>query len=40
MEAPWTRTKEEALKYFNVEEEKGYSDDQVKRAQEKFGPNG
>lgn len=39
MEAPWSRTKEECLKYFNVEEEKGYSEDQVKRAQDKFGPN-
>jgi Ca2+ transporting ATPase len=40
MDASWTRTPEEVLKYFNVEEDKGYSEDQVKRAQEKYGPNG
>ena len=39
MEAAWTKSKEEVLKYFNVEEDKGYSEDQVKRAQEKYGPN-
>jgi Ca2+ transporting ATPase len=40
MDASWTRTPEEVLKYFNVTEDRGLSDDQVKRAQEKYGPNG
>lgn len=40
MDLAWTKSKEECLRYFNVEEDKGYSDDQVKRAQEKYGPNG
>jgi P-type Ca2+ transporter type 2A len=39
MEASWTREKEEVCKYFSVDEERGYSDDQVRRAQEKYGPN-
>jgi len=39
MDASWTRTPEEVLKYFNVTEDRGLSDDQVKRAQEKYGPN-
>ena len=40
MEQAWTKSNKEVLKYFNVEEDSGYSDDQVKRAQEKYGPNG
>jgi Ca2+ transporting ATPase len=40
MDLAWTRSKEEVLNYFNVEEDKGYSDAQVKAAQEKYGPNG
>lgn len=40
MELPWAKTKEECLKYFNVDEEKGLSDDQVVKLQEKYGPNG
>lgn len=39
MEQAWARSTEETCKFFNVEESKGYSDDQVKRAQEKYGPN-
>jgi Ca2+ transporting ATPase len=39
MDQAWTRSAEDTCKFFNVEETKGYSDDQVKRAQEKFGPN-
>jgi len=39
MDLAWTKSKEEILKHFDVEEEKGYSDAQVKRAQEKYGPN-
>jgi hypothetical protein len=40
MDMPWTRSKEEICKFFNVDEEKGYSEFDVKRAQEKYGPNG
>jgi Ca2+ transporting ATPase len=39
MDLAWTRSKEEVLKYFDVDEEKGLSDAQVKAAQEKYGPN-
>lgn len=39
MDLAWTRSKEEILKHFNVQEETGLSDDQVKRSQEKYGPN-
>lgn len=39
MDLAWTKSKEEILKHFDVDEDKGYSDDQVKRAQEKYGPN-
>ena len=40
MDLAWTRSTEETCKFFNVDESTGYSDDQVKRAQEKYGPNG
>ena len=40
MEQAWARSVEETCKFFNVDESKGYSDEQVKRAQEKYGPNG
>jgi hypothetical protein len=40
MDLAWTLTKEEVLKYYGVDEQKGYTDDQVKKAQEKYGPNG
>jgi Ca2+ transporting ATPase len=40
MESTWAKSKEDVLKYFNVDENKGYSDEQVKKAQEKYGPNG
>lgn len=40
MDQAWAKTKEECLKFFNVEEDKGYSEDQVAKAQEKYGPNG
>lgn len=39
MDLAWTKSKEEVLKHFDVNESTGYSDDQVKRAQEKYGPN-
>jgi Ca2+ transporting ATPase len=39
MDLAWTKTKEEILQYFNVDEERGLSDDQVKKYQEKYGPN-
>jgi len=39
MDLAWTKSKEEVLKYFDVEEDRGLSDAQVKRAQEKYGPN-
>jgi Ca2+ transporting ATPase len=39
MDLAWTKSKEEILKFYNVDENSGLSDDQVKRAQEKYGPN-
>lgn len=39
MDLAWTKSNEEVFKYFDVEEEKGLSDAQVKRNQEKYGPN-
>jgi len=39
MDLAWTKSNEEILKHFDVEENRGYSDEQVKRAQEKYGPN-
>lgn len=40
MDQAWAKTREECLKYFNVDEERGLSEDQVAKAQEKYGPNG
>lgn len=40
MDQAWAKSKEECLKYFNVDEEKGLSEDQVAKSQEKYGPNG
>jgi len=39
MDTPWAKSKEEILKYYDVSEDKGLSDDQIKEAQEKYGPN-
>ncbi|RNA32161.1 Calcium-transporting ATPase sarcoplasmic endoplasmic reticulum type, partial [Brachionus plicatilis] len=39
MDLAWTKSKEQVLKHFDVEEDRGYSDEQVKQAQEKYGPN-
>lgn len=40
MEASHTKSVEEVLDFFNVGEETGYTDDQVKAGIEKYGPNG
>ena len=40
MESSWTKTKDEVAGFFEVDQEKGYTDEQVKKAQEKYGPNG
>jgi len=39
MDASWTREGEEVLKHFNVQENVGYGDAEVKRATEKYGAN-
>ena len=40
MEDGHTRTVAEVERYFNVDSQRGLSEDQVKRNQEKYGPNG
>ena len=40
MEDAHTKSVEEVLSYFSSDEEAGLSDEQVQRAQEKYGPNG
>ena len=40
MEDGHTRTVAEVERYFNVDAERGLSEDQVKRNQDKYGPNG
>lgn len=40
MEDAHAKTVDEVLKYFNVDPERGLSPDQIKRNQEKYGPNG
>ena len=37
---PWTKTKEDAAAFYNVEETKGLSEERVKRDFERYGPNG
>jgi hypothetical protein len=37
---PWTKTKEDAAAFYNVEESKGLSEERVKRDLERYGPNG
>lgn len=39
MDLAWTKSSDEVLKYFDVQEDVGLSDSQVKRNQEKYGPN-
>lgn len=40
MEDAHTKTVDEVVRYFGADPEKGLSLDQVKRNQEKYGPNG
>lgn len=40
MEQSYTKSVDEVLEYFSLDEQTGLSDDQVKRATEKYGPNG
>lgn len=40
MEDAHTKTVDEVLRYFGADPERGLSLDQVKRNQEKYGPNG
>jgi Ca2+ transporting ATPase len=40
MEDGHAKTVDEVLNYFSVDPERGLSLDQVKRNQEKYGPNG
>lgn len=40
MEDAHTKTVDEVLRYFSADPERGLSLDQVKRNQEKYGPNG
>ena len=40
MEDAHTKSVEEILLFFNTDDEAGLSDEQIQRAQEKYGPNG
>lgn len=40
MEDAHTKSVDEVLKYFGVDAEKGLTPDQVRKNQEKYGPNG
>lgn len=40
MEDAHTRTVEEVLEHFKVDEESGLTDEQAKKGLEKYGPNG
>lgn len=40
MELAHTKSADECLRHFGVDPEKGYSESDVKRAQDKYGPNG
>lgn len=40
MEDAHMKSVDEVVKYFSVDPERGLSTDQVKRNQEKYGPNG
>lgn len=40
MEDGHAKTVEEVINYFGTDSERGLSTDQVKRHQEKYGPNG
>lgn len=40
MEDAHAKTVDEVLNYFSVDPERGLTPDQIKRNQEKYGPNG
>lgn len=40
MEDAHTKTVDEVLKYFGTDQEKGLTPDQVRKYQDKYGPNG
>lgn len=40
MDDAHSKSVDEVLKYFGTDEDKGLSPDQIKRNQEKYGPNG
>lgn len=40
MEQAHAKTSQEVLNYFNADKERGLSPEQVKKNQEKYGPNG
>lgn len=40
MDLPHTKTSQEVLDYFGTDKERGLSLEQVKKNQEKYGPNG
>lgn len=40
MEDAHTKTVDEVVNYFNTDPERGLTPDQVKKYQEKYGPNG
>lgn len=40
MEDAHTKTVEEVIKYFGADPERGLTADQVRKNQEKYGPNG
>ena len=37
---PWTKTTEEIINTYNVDEQKGLSEERVQRDLERYGPNG
>ena len=39
MDAPWAKSTEEVLRFFNVDETVGLSESQVERNLKKYGPN-
>ncbi|CAF3803239.1 unnamed protein product, partial [Rotaria sordida] len=39
LDYPWTKTKEDIVDFFHVEESKGLSQERVKRDLERYGPN-
>lgn len=40
MEQAYTKTVEEVAEYFHVDLETGLTDEQIKKARDKYGPNG